>query len=73
MANHLTIFIDAPSTEKRCAACKGIKPLTAFLPSQASLDGTTERCKDCIWAASEIARQHREARQRRIALPDSSR
>lgn len=55
--------VRAVSLFKTCVTCETQKPATDFLPSKFTADGKTDRCKACVFAASEAERQKRETRK----------
>ena len=47
---------------KACSECRETKPAADFLPSSASPDGLTARCKRCVLDGWRVERERRAGR-----------
>jgi hypothetical protein len=62
LSEHQCDFSNPAGCGKFCAGCRTVRPFSSFIPSPASPDGLTAKCKPCIWNASASSRQERERR-----------
>jgi hypothetical protein len=55
-------LLPPPPGAKTCKGCGDAKPRSEFFPSSFTLDGLTDRCRPCIFAAAARDRDQREQR-----------